>query len=90
MHETQSRPADSWKFTAANTAVVVVDMQDIWVHPRGARYLPTSEDIVPKVDMVGAVPNIGIRNGAMLLKEALGANVNWLAASRERRRFGWQ
>ncbi len=41
MHETQSRPADSWKFTSAHTAVVVVDMQNIWVHPRGARYLPT-------------------------------------------------
>ncbi|HUC97952.1 MAG TPA: hypothetical protein VMR88_05700 [Candidatus Polarisedimenticolaceae bacterium] len=27
---------------------MVVDMQDIWVHPRGARYLPTSEDIVPR------------------------------------------
>ena len=49
MHETQSRPADSWKFTPANTAVVVVDMQNIWVHPRGARYLPSSEDIVPKI-----------------------------------------
>jgi nicotinamidase-related amidase len=46
MHETQSRPAGSWKFTPANTAVVVVDMQNIWVHPRGARYLPSSEDIV--------------------------------------------
>ena len=48
MHETQSRPADSWKFTPANTAVVVVDMQNIWVHPRGASYLPSSADIVPK------------------------------------------
>jgi len=49
MHETQSRPADSWKFTPANTAVVIVDMQNIWVHPRGARYLPSSEDIVPNI-----------------------------------------
>jgi biuret amidohydrolase len=24
-------------------------MQNIWVHPRGARYLPSSEDIVPKI-----------------------------------------
>ena len=44
MNETQSRPADSWKFNPANTAVVVVDMQNIWVHPRGARYPPTLED----------------------------------------------
>ena len=43
MNEMQSRSAESWKFTAANTAAIVVDMQDIWVHPRGARYLPTSE-----------------------------------------------
>ena len=49
MHETQSRPAGSWKFTPANTAVVVVDMQNIWVHPRGVRYLPSSEDIVRKI-----------------------------------------
>jgi nicotinamidase-related amidase len=49
MNDPQSRPADSWKFTPANTAVLVVDMQNIWVHPRGARYLPTSEDIVPRI-----------------------------------------
>lgn len=49
MNEMQSRPAESWKFTPANTAIVVVDMQNIWVHPRGARYLPTSEDIVPRI-----------------------------------------
>jgi nicotinamidase-related amidase len=49
MNDPQSRPADSWKFTPANTAVLVVDMQNIWVHRRGARYLPTSEDIVPRI-----------------------------------------
>ncbi len=49
MKEMQSRPADSWKFTSANSALVIVDMQNIWVHPRGARYLPTSEDIVPRI-----------------------------------------
>jgi nicotinamidase-related amidase len=49
MNKMQSRPAESWKFTPANTAVVVVDMQNIWVHPRGVRYLPTSEDIVPRM-----------------------------------------
>jgi nicotinamidase-related amidase len=52
MNEMQSRPADRWKFTATNTAVIVVDMQNIWVHPRGARYLPASEDIVPKIQEV--------------------------------------
>lgn len=30
-------------------ALIIVDMQNIWVHPRGARYLPMSEDIVPKI-----------------------------------------
>ena len=34
MNEMLSRLAESWKFTATNTAVVVVDMQNIWVHPR--------------------------------------------------------
>jgi hypothetical protein len=29
MHETQSRPADSWEFTPANTAVVVSICQNI-------------------------------------------------------------
>ena len=45
----QSRPAEGWKLTSANTALIVVDMQNIWVHPRGARYLPASEDIVPRI-----------------------------------------
>lgn len=49
MTASQMRPADSWKLTAANTALIVVDMQNIWVHPRGARYLPASEDIVPRI-----------------------------------------
>jgi nicotinamidase-related amidase len=49
MTPVQRRPADHWPITPNNTALVVVDMQNIWVHPRGARYLPMSEDIVPKV-----------------------------------------
>ncbi|MGH7793801.1 MAG: cysteine hydrolase family protein [Candidatus Binatia bacterium] len=49
MTESQSRGADRWPITAKNTALIVVDMQNIWVHPRGARYLPMSEDIVPKI-----------------------------------------
>ena len=49
MNPTQSRPADRWPITTKNTALIVVDMQNIWVHPRGTRYLPSSEDIVPKI-----------------------------------------
>jgi nicotinamidase-related amidase len=49
MTPVQRRPADHWPITPNNTALVIVDMQNIWVHPRGARYLPMSEDIVPKV-----------------------------------------
>jgi nicotinamidase-related amidase len=49
MDDMQSRPADRWPITTKNTALIVVDMQNIWVHPRGARYLPSSEDIVPKI-----------------------------------------
>ena len=49
MDPIQSRPADHWKLTTSNTALIVVDMQNIWVHPRGTRYLPASEDIVPQI-----------------------------------------
>jgi ureidoacrylate peracid hydrolase len=49
MAQPQRRRADRWPVTKKNTALIVVDMQNIWVHPRGARYLPMSEDIVPKV-----------------------------------------
>ena len=49
MAKTMSRAAERWPITASNTAVIVVDMQNIWVHPRGARYLPMSEDIVPRI-----------------------------------------
>jgi ureidoacrylate peracid hydrolase len=45
----QGRRAERWPITVKNTAVIVVDMQNIWVHPRGLRYLPMSEDIVPKI-----------------------------------------
>ena len=44
-----SRGADRWPISTRNTALIVVDMQNIWVHPRGARYLPLSEDIVPRI-----------------------------------------
>ena len=49
MTGSQSRDADRWPITTKNTALIVVDMQNIWVHPRGSRYLPMSEDIVPKI-----------------------------------------
>jgi ureidoacrylate peracid hydrolase len=49
MAGTQARGADRWPIRANNTALIVVDMQNIWVHPRGARYLPMSEDIVPGI-----------------------------------------
>jgi ureidoacrylate peracid hydrolase len=49
MTESPSRGADRWPINVDNTALIVVDMQNIWVHPRGARYLPMSEDIVPKI-----------------------------------------
>ena len=49
MNEPLSRGADRWPVTVRNTALIVVDMQNIWVHPRGARYLPMSEDIVPPI-----------------------------------------
>ena len=52
MTELQGRGADRWPITSKNTALIVVDMQNIWVHPRGSRYLPMSEDIVPKIQQL--------------------------------------
>jgi ureidoacrylate peracid hydrolase len=52
MSELQGRGADRWPITSKNTALIVVDMQNIWVHPRGSRYLPMSEDIVPKIQQL--------------------------------------
>ncbi len=49
MNNSPGRGADRWPITTRNTALIVVDMQNIWVHPRGARYLPMSEDIVPHI-----------------------------------------
>ena len=49
MIESQGRGADHWPVRKDNTALIVVDMQNIWVHPRGGRYLPMSEDIVPRM-----------------------------------------
>ena len=52
MTELQGRRADRWPISSKNTALIVVDMQNIWVHPRGSRYLPMSEDIVPKIQQL--------------------------------------
>ena len=52
MTELRPRGADRWSITTKNTALIVVDMQNIWVHPRGARYLPMSEDIVPRIQQL--------------------------------------
>ena len=49
MTGSQGRGAERWPITVKNIAVIVVDMQNIWVHPRGVRYLPMSEDIVPRI-----------------------------------------
>jgi ureidoacrylate peracid hydrolase len=49
MTGSQGRAAERWPITVENTAVIVVDMQNIWLHPRGVRYLPMSEDIVPRI-----------------------------------------
>lgn len=49
MNATPERGAERWPVTVKNTALIVVDMQNIWVHPRGSRYLPMSEDIVPRI-----------------------------------------
>ncbi|MFQ5918212.1 MAG: cysteine hydrolase family protein, partial [Candidatus Binatia bacterium] len=35
-----------------NTALIVIDMQNMWVHPRGTRYLPSSEEMIPKLKEV--------------------------------------
>jgi ureidoacrylate peracid hydrolase len=48
--ETQTkRPADNWKISRENTALIIVDMQNTWVHPNGSRYMPASEDIIPRI-----------------------------------------
>jgi nicotinamidase-related amidase len=64
MASTQTRPADNWNIAINNTALIVVDMQNIWVHPRGTRYLPMCEDIVPKDSRTAALlpsePSAGV------------------------------
>ena len=54
MTANSSRPADYWPISTNNVALILVDMQNIWVHPRGARYLPSSEDIVAEYSRAAA------------------------------------
>lgn len=55
MDEHRPRAADHWRISRDNTALIVVDMQNIWVHPRGTRYLPMSEEVIPKIkDLLAA------------------------------------
>lgn len=55
MEEKKERPADHWKISRENTAVIIVDMQNTWVHPKGSRYMLASEDIIPKIQDVLAL-----------------------------------
>ncbi|MDP6560454.1 MAG: cysteine hydrolase [Candidatus Binatia bacterium] len=52
MQGDKGRPADGWVVAPKNTALIVIDMQKTWVHPRGARYLPSSEEMIPKLKEV--------------------------------------
>jgi nicotinamidase-related amidase len=45
----EARMAEQWPVTKHNAALIIIDMQNMWVHPKGNRYLPTSEDIIPKI-----------------------------------------
>jgi ureidoacrylate peracid hydrolase len=44
--------SDLWPITSDNSALIVVDMQNMWCHPRGTRYLPSSEDIIPRIQQL--------------------------------------
>lgn len=52
MQESKKRPADRWVISPENTALIVIDMQNMWVHPRGTRYLPSSEEMISKLKNV--------------------------------------
>jgi ureidoacrylate peracid hydrolase len=49
MQTKKERPADQWTVSPSNTALIIIDMQNMWVHPRGTRYLPSSEEMIPKL-----------------------------------------
>ena len=70
MHETQGRPADSWKIHSGEYRCRG-SMHNIWVHPRAARYLPSSEDIDPEEDLadVGIFADIKRRPVMPIIKE---------------------
>ncbi len=52
MAQDNKRPAEQWATSSKNVALIVVDMQNMWVHPNGARYLPMSEEILPEIKRV--------------------------------------
>ncbi|MCH7570813.1 MAG: isochorismatase family protein [Deltaproteobacteria bacterium] len=52
MDENKKRPADRWVISPEKTALIVIDMQNTWVHPRGTRYLPSSEEMIPRLKEV--------------------------------------
>ncbi len=52
MDENKKRPADRWVISPENIALIVIDMQNTWVHPRGSRYLPGSEEMIPRLKEV--------------------------------------
>ena len=52
MDENKKRPADRWVISPEQTALIVIDMQTTWVHPRGTRYLPSSEEMIPRLKKV--------------------------------------
>ena len=56
-------------FDASKTALLVIDMQNHWVDPRGASYTPTAEGIVPNINRLAAA------------FRAAGGPVVWISAS---------
>ena len=65
-------------FDAAKTALLVIDMQNHWVHPEGGSYVPTAKGIVPNINRL-----------ATKLR-ASGGPVIWITASlAERGRGAW-
>ena len=48
----ETRTVEQWRIATDNSALIVIDMQNMWVHPRGTRYLPSSEDNIPKIQQL--------------------------------------
>lgn len=60
MGQENERPADRWATSSKNVALIVVDMQNMWVHPKGTRYLPMSEQILPKIGRLLAMCHVSL------------------------------